>query len=283
MAKQSPALIKWVYTWNNYPEGTQLDWIDSELVSWHVAQFERASTPHIQGVVHFLTRKRLTALKKDFPIELHWEPQRGSNDQARIYCTKEDTREPDTQPHIFGEPSVEHNDIPSILLDLAISGDFGEIKDRSPIMWIRHRNTFINARNDFATKLTNLAVIDNHWIYGDTRAGKSYYARNHWRADDTYTLKSPYKWWPNYRGESTVHIEDLDLSHTGMLALLKDWGDSYPFPIESKGTISTIRPLRIVITSNHSIKMFDWRSADKDAIYARYTEKRFTIEDREVD
>lgn len=46
---------------------------------------------HWQGYVEFIKPKRLSALKKILSTA-HWEPRKGSRDQARAYCMKDDSR-----------------------------------------------------------------------------------------------------------------------------------------------------------------------------------------------
>lgn len=65
-----------------------------DYVRYGVYQREKAPTTgleHYQGYVEFTTPKKLGGLKKWMPTA-HFEPRKGSRDQARSYCMKEDTR-----------------------------------------------------------------------------------------------------------------------------------------------------------------------------------------------
>lgn len=273
---QSPALIKWSYTWNNYPEGTPLDWIANEDVTWHICGYEvgDSGTPHIQGFVHFVKRTRLTALKKKYPGTIHWEAQRGNDTDCSDYVhkigkhsDKAHTKVPGTEVFEIGGPG---KNVPAEIISMAKKREFNEISEEYPTHFLRHGNFIKQIADLTQAKPTNLDALDNYWVYGDSGVGKSYYCRNHWGADNTYTLSAGQKWWPNYRGEATIHIEDLDESHSGLLASLKQWGDHYPFYIEDKGTGRSIRPTRIVISSNISIEDMKWSRPHKDAINRRY-------------
>lgn len=50
--------------------------------------------PHLQGVCRFRTKKRLTAINKEFP-STHWETCKNSK-KAIAYCSKEMSRKPDS-------------------------------------------------------------------------------------------------------------------------------------------------------------------------------------------
>lgn len=83
----------WMFTLNN-PVGP-LDLTDPRI-SYSVYQGEigEEGTPHYQGYVEFKSTMRLTGLQQLIP-GAHWERRRGTADEARDYCMKEDTREED--------------------------------------------------------------------------------------------------------------------------------------------------------------------------------------------
>lgn len=71
-------------------------------------QVERAPTTgalHIQGFCLFATNKRLSALKQ-LHSTAHWELMRGSVEDNEEYCSKEETREPGTEPRVWGSKPV---------------------------------------------------------------------------------------------------------------------------------------------------------------------------------
>jgi len=89
---QSVAYNYWVWTWNN-PDvlPSELPIHDNEAYcSWQLEAGEEG-TSHLQGYSEFRTRMRLTALKKWLPTA-HFEPRKGTAEQAREYTRKEDTR-----------------------------------------------------------------------------------------------------------------------------------------------------------------------------------------------
>lgn len=91
----------WVFTLNN-PEGdlnTNVD--DLRWVIWQLEQGENG-TYHFQGHAQFSATKRLAAVKRWLP-RAHWEPRRGTAEQANAYASKQDTRI--AGPWQWGTPS----------------------------------------------------------------------------------------------------------------------------------------------------------------------------------
>lgn len=84
----------WVFTLNN-PQMSAHDL--RELLDLHceraVFQLEKgeAGTMHFQGTLEMGARKQLSGMKKILPTA-HWEKRRGTWQQSKDYCEKEDTR-----------------------------------------------------------------------------------------------------------------------------------------------------------------------------------------------
>jgi hypothetical protein len=96
--KQVNACSNWCFTYNNYEE--------SEIVSIvhtlgglgdYVFQREigETGTKHLQGCIKLLKRSRPTSF--NLSKKIHWEPCR-SWKHSVDYCSKEDSREPNTKP-----------------------------------------------------------------------------------------------------------------------------------------------------------------------------------------
>lgn len=81
----------WIFT-NNNPEEPD-SWKDDSRIRYVIFQLERSesNTYHWQGYVEFNTTMRLSGCKTILP-KAHWEPRRGTPDQAADYASKESTR-----------------------------------------------------------------------------------------------------------------------------------------------------------------------------------------------
>ena len=81
----------WCFTINNYTEE------DENIVyamSWDCAyivcgrEVGDSGTPHLQGYIYYKNAVRLSTMKEVHPTA-HWEPQRGTPQQASDYCKKD--------------------------------------------------------------------------------------------------------------------------------------------------------------------------------------------------
>lgn len=122
-------------------------------------------------------------------------------------------------------------------------------------MFIRYYSTFKAIRGDYEGRPADLPKTDippNDWIYGPTRTGKSFAAR---KENPDHYLKPLNKWWDRIKGTESVIIEDIGTSHAKWIGdMLKIWADRYSFPAEIKGGVRFIRPARIIVTSNYTIR-----------------------------
>ncbi|QFX66118.1 replication-associated protein [Camdisavirus lingis] len=84
---------RWCFTINNPTEEDKFWEKNREQIQYIVIQEERGEngTLHWQGFMILKDKKRMTWLKNHFNERAHWEITRGTNEQARDYCKKEDT------------------------------------------------------------------------------------------------------------------------------------------------------------------------------------------------
>ena len=90
----------WLFTWFDYPS---LNEVQKELETLETKKwiFQEEICPttkksHLQGFIQFNTKCRPKEKFKDKTI--HWEKKRGTIAQCVAYCSKEDTRKPNTSP-----------------------------------------------------------------------------------------------------------------------------------------------------------------------------------------
>lgn len=86
----------WCFTLNNPEEHGIVDDVlpvlaQERYVVWQRERGENG-TPHIQGYIELHNPVRLSAMKLWLP-SAHFEVRRGTREQARAYCMKEDTRD----------------------------------------------------------------------------------------------------------------------------------------------------------------------------------------------
>lgn len=237
---------RWCFTHNNY---ANTDWFMKAEYTYGVFGKEvgESGTPHLQGFIIFKTNQRLSALKKKFPQEIHWEIAKGTTEQAITYCQKDgEWTERGDRPKTPQEKGAAEQDRWKRIREAAEQGNDEEIPEeirfKHPRLVDYHRNKFLRTRE---LQDTN---VRHEWYYGASGTGKSRKARE--ENPDAY-LKMCNKWWGGYVDQDVVLIEDFDKEHSCLCHHLKIWADRYPFPAEIKGDQIVIRPKKIIVTSNY--------------------------------
>jgi len=202
---------------------------------------------HIQGYVYFKQPVSMAKLKKIMPTA-HLTACDGTPRDNYNYCTKEDTRVPDTL-YVYGDIAT---------ISQGQRTDLEDIKD----MIIQDKTIEYIADTRFATWVTAHRAIDRYkqmkakprhdktkviWIYGPTGSGKT---RRAWETyPDAYSYMGD-KWWDGYDGVRPVIIDEFDRTDIVkdpryVLQLL----DRYPMLVQIKGGTIQFNPSVIVITS----------------------------------
>ena len=264
----------WCYTLNNYTE-EERDAARQLACEYHIFGYERGEegTPHLQGYIHYSTLKSLTQMKKVMP-RAHWEPRRGTVDQAVEYCKKEgDFEEFGNKPMSQKEKGESEKNRWKRVLEAAQSGDTKWIEENEPRLWCLHEEK-LKAKKKLKTEVLDYVDTPHEWWCGPTGTGKS---RALWELYPGHYQKEKNKWWCNYTGQDTVAIEEADPKTMEHLAdRLKVWADRYPFPGEIKGgRLEGIRPKKIIVTSNYSIEECFPNPSDYEPMKRRFRVVRF--------
>lgn len=227
---------------------------------------------HLQGYVYFHNAVPFSTVKKAL-TRAHIEPCKGNPDQNITYCSKDgDFLELGERPisqKRKGEMSKERWDT---ILDSAKKGKIEEIPSD---IQIRYYRTLRLIQKDYMASVPDTSGCCGVWYYGDSGAGKSRQARIDY--PDPY-LKMCNKWWDGYQNQPYVLIEDFDKLHAHLGHHLKLWGDRYSFLAESKGSAHTIRPDKIIITSNyHPSEIWPDQPKTLEPILRRFIIKQFHL------
>lgn len=245
----------WVFTTNNpVPENSpdQAKW--KALVQYCTWQVEKgeAGVLHIQGYAQFKAKIRLTALKK-LESRAHWEPRRGSHEQARDYCRKEDTRV--YGPFTYGEEvkQGQRTDLESmaqLMLELPET-DVSLVSTATYVRYYKGLRAFKTLHSKPRTHKTLVEI----W-YGPAGTGKTMQALE--RFPDAY-WKTKGEWWDDYDGQATVIIDEF----YGWIPfdLLCRLCDRYPLKVPTKGGFTNFIAKRIIFTSNKHPQ--DWYDLTK--------------------
>lgn len=243
---------RWVFTINN-PSANDDQQLQELIknVRYIIYGRERGSldTPHYQGFVIFTSNARLSACKRHL-TRAHWEPARGTSEQARDYCKKDnDYTEHGTFPATKSDLGDRERDRWQSAKEAAKRGDFDAVP--ADIL-IRYVGNLQRIHRLYLPTVPDLDTPCGLWIWGEPGAGKSTGVRRNIPESDLFS-KPINKWWDGYSTQPNVLLDDFDKVHKVLGHYLKIWSDSFAFIAETKGGAIRIRPSRIIVTSNYVI------------------------------
>lgn len=200
---------------------------------------------HLQGYCGFKYQIRLSALKK-INKRVHWEFADGDYKENWTYCTKDGDFESWGDEPMVPKETVASRD--RHIVDMAIQGNLVGIVEAYPSQWMRYQRNLKDIRRDHLKLPPDNEDVCGVWIYGPAGCGKSRKARQDY---PNYHHKLCNKWWDGYQDQPNVIIDDLDKNHHVLGHHLKIWADRYAFTAEVKNDVISIRPKKIIITSQY--------------------------------
>lgn len=235
----------WCFTLNNPTEPINFEaW---PHITYGVYQKESGEngTPHYQGYAEFSKPNRISALKKFLPTA-HFEQRRGTRDQARDYCMKDESRLEGPWEHgEFGDKKPgARKDIVRLYEAVKEGKTNKEILEENPAAYMKFYRAVHHVRHVISVKRSFKTEV--YVLWGATGLGKSYYCRD--LSPNAY-WKQRGDWWDEYDGSSDVIMDDFYgwIKWDVLLRLC----DENPCQVEVKGGHVNFAPRRIFITSNN--------------------------------
>lgn len=222
--------------------------------TWYAYQMEKCPTTgkhHIQGTFGG-GPWRFTKLKRVLPEKTHIEHCKCPR-KSFDYCQKKETRVDGYEPVVHGCPPAQKNvkgDVAARNRYLLEYGAEAAVEDGSlPLsQYVKVRGA-IKLYKAVVNKPESLDELTNEWYFGPPGTGKSRKVRQD--HPDVYD-KPLNKWWDAYEDQQTVVLDDFGTGQSVLGDLLKRWADHYPFTAEVKGSATTIRPRKVIVTSNYT-------------------------------
>nr|QIK03921.1 replication-associated protein [Tundra vole stool-associated circular virus] len=226
----------------------------SGIATYAVGQLEEGEDTrhrHLQFFVQLRRPARLSWMKRHVHATAHWEPMRGTAEQARDYCMKEETRV--QGPWQFGTITARGK---RMGLDDAIQlirdgAPLRQVIDTFPAIWVHHGRGLLDLRQRLNLEQDRRCFGPEGpevWVFwGPSGTGKSRYVASTW--PDAFWKIPGEKWWDGYDAHETVVLDDFkdsDLRLTDLQRLL----DRYPLWVEVKGGAVPMLAKRYVLTSN---------------------------------
>lgn len=288
MPNVEPRNREWCFTLNNYTDLalTQIRGFTLEIITYVCFQPEvgESGTPHLQGYLVTTTPRTLRGIRQAlFNTEclrgVHLEITRGTKDEARDYCRKEDSRD-STQPFSFTEigdftqvPEKRgqgaRNDIAAAARVISDGGSLFDVASNHSEAYVKFHKGFgalqsaLHSRPRVRQPGELFAKPRVLWYYGCTGSGKSHAAYEE-IGEQAYFVKMPGNaWFDGYIGQDIVLFDDYRanwFSYGMLLRLL----DKYPLTVEVKGSTVNWRPTTIYITCPKRPEVLYCNLADKD-------------------
>lgn len=223
---------------------------------------------HWQVIVYFGRVVRLSAIKKIYGDDSHWELSRST--AADEYVWKENTRVTNTQFELGNKPLKRNcsKDWDSIK-DCAKRGRLDDIPSD---VFVRSYQSLRRIASDFMEPVAIEREVIVFW--GRTGSGKS---RRAWDEAglNAYPKDPRTKFWDGYRNHEHVVIDEfrggIDVAH------LLRWFDRYPVIVEVKGSSVVLAARKIWITSNIDPRLWypDLDEETKNALLRRLNITQF--------
>lgn len=246
--------------WEEY-EHTQPVWPNLRYIVWQV---EKASKEHVQGYAEFSKPTRMGSIKKycDCPA-IHLETRKGTRDQARDYCLKEDTRS--RGPFEWGEWTSggqgKRNDLSELAGMIKEGKSILELAEVNPSGTLRNLRSlreykFLCDQEKCKSQFRDITVV---LITGDTGVGKTHLIFEYCLREDISLYKldegtNNAIWFDGYESQKAVLLDDYYgwLKYGNFLKFL----DRYPFRLPVKGSHGWAAWEYVFITSNKAPQ--DW-------------------------
>lgn len=226
------------------------DRVDDKF-QYYCYQLEYASRYHLQGYVQLVRDYRFLTVKKLFVRAPHIERQRGTNDEARKYCMKEDGTQIKFSFFEMGIYLKGQQGKRSDILRAIDTLDKGGIKQcilDYPDVFIKYHRGFekyIDMTKEYSMqRWRNISVTI---LWGMPGTGKS---RHAWKRSDIYKVNYDINklWFDGYNYQRCLLIDEFygQIKYSVLMEIL----DGHPYRAEIKGGFKMAAWEKIYIISN---------------------------------
>lgn len=251
----------------------------AEKIIYQLELGEETHYAHWQVYVQWSGAKGLQAIRKAFP-HCHWEIRKGTHQEAKDYCTKDDTRI--DGPWVVGDKSSpnpgQRTDLAQFKEDIKTCS-VGQLWENHFGLMLRYHRSVATVRAALTPDTVNMPRLV-YVFWGLPDKGKS--ARAAVLADsmglELYRVIAPATrgqpvWFDNYSGQGAALFDDFYgwIAWSRLLTLT----DRYPTRVDFRGGTSDWKTKLVVFTSNKPPR--EWYPNVDDIRYAAFN-RRITLE-----
>lgn len=262
----------WLWTYNDYPEivvGEMPPWHkDGDYTLYGPEVAPTTGTPHLQGFTYFAKKKSIGGIRKWFTDQwdaIHIGDKDGKPSRfiakSIDYCkglTLDKGMVINADLVEFGKPPKQDGNDGTDYESACRAAEESRFDEIAPVLRVKHFSSFIQMeKRAKMTSIPHPVKLDERlgsglWYWGAPSTGKSTAARDF---DDVYVApvsKSAEVWFPGYKGESIIVIDDLGPSDAAKYGdWLKQAVDIWPYRFRT-GTTTWVcaRPKHVIVTSN---------------------------------
>lgn len=230
-----------------------------------VFQYEQGEegTKHFQGLIIFSIGKRFKTIRDYMPFA-HLEKCKGSNRQARDYCTKKETRI--EGPFEIGQFAEERQRTDyKDFIDLVQSGmSKQEISKLYPMLYVKEHNKINSIRADmYEEYFKKYRDVEVTFIYGSAGTGKSTYISTLYTPDEAFDVTTiDNSMFTNYDYQDVLVLDEFS---GGMkVGTFNRMCDFKPFDLRGLGCAKPSCFHKVFIISNYSLPQIIKRMCGDD-------------------
>lgn len=223
---------------------------------------------HYQGYLELSQQVRLTHLQSFEGLEgAHWEPRRGTQEQAILYCEKQESRLDGPWRHGSPKHQGERTDLLAIQKRIKEGASSLEIADDYFGQWIRYNKAFSNYKRLKTQPRDFKSVVI--LIVGPAGTGKSRFAHRliHYLGPDHYKLPDKHTglWCDDYAGQHTFFIDEMDGDRMRP-KFFNELCDRYECILPAHGGFGNQFTSRYIVIVSNYLPKFWWRKRNGEQL-----------------
>lgn len=273
----------WCFTSNNptvFYTPAELGTIRDLIYCVYQQEVGAEGTPHLQGYMKFRVRKRFSMVSALFlPDHPHVEPAKGSSKQNHNYCTKAETRAPNTEPVVYGElpegdGSGSRNDLTNLRDAIKNQQTFRELTDNDELLPVVARHMpFVTRLLQENLRPPQRPDVYVRFCYGAAGCGKSTCA-GVFEDNGAYLFDNELRgFWDGYTDQKIVIMDEFR-GHTLTPTQFNRLCDKGPMQVNIKNGSAPMCATDIRFTSNYlpSTWWSEKTAYNREALYRRVDE-----------